>query len=324
MVDERTLELATQKTEIQAQAKELSRQNKHLEELAKFKRALSSTLVHDLKNPLGQILSKSQDKRVTSLAGRMLLLVTNMLDVEKYEQTVFQINKEMHPLREILDEVISGQEISLCEKNLEVTIHIDDISVWADKEVLVRVFENLLSNAIRFSLQNQNIEIYACWVNNETVEIGIKNYGENIPDEIIESIFDKYIQAHKTGSSNYKTTGLGLAFCKMALQAHGHTIEAKNFDGGVIFTFSLDGQVDSPQKVYTTVANSVVVLSSHEKEMLQLWFDHLKTFDIYQVSDIYEILKQIPDSSENIITIKQQISDAVFTSNTVLFSRLIN
>ncbi len=321
---QKNLELASQKTEIQAQAKELSLQNAHLEELDKFKRTLTSTLVHDLKNPLGQILSKSQDKTVTNLAGRMLRLITNLLDVEKYEQTDFRINKEMHPLRVILDDVVSSQEISLREKNLEVIINIDNVSVWTDKGVLVRVFENLLSNAIRFSPQNQNIEIVACCNNNETVEIGIKNNGENIPDGRLEHIFDKYIQVHKTGSSNNKNTGLGLTFCKMAIQAHGHTIEAKNFDSGVMFTFCLNGQVISTQKISTAIANRFVVLSLHEKEMLKPWFDCLKTFDIYQVSDIYEILKQIPDSSENIITLKQQISDAVFASNTDLFSRLIN
>jgi signal transduction histidine kinase len=320
---EKNLELAVQKAEIQEQAIELSRQNKHLEELDQFKRMLTSTLVHDLKNPLGQILTTSNNKTVIGLAGRMLLLITNMLDVDKYEHAKFKINKEMHPLRAIIGEAVGTHEISLREKNLKVIIRMDDVSVWADKEVLVRVFENLLSNAIRFSPQNQLIEIDAAYTENETVKISIKNCGENIPDEALKSIFDKYTQAHETGSSGYKSTGLGLTFCKMALQAHGHAIAAENFEGGVMLTFSLDGQATSPQKQCNTIAYSPVVLSSHEKEMLKPWFDRLKAFEIYQVSDISEILEQIPDSSENIIAVKQQMIDAVFASNAALFSRLI-
>ena len=316
-------ELAAQKTEIQAQAKELGRQNKHLEELHQFKKTLTGTLVHDLKNPLGQILTTSKEKTVANLAGRMLLLVTNMLDVDKYEHAEFKINKEMHPLSAIIDEAVGEQEISLREKNMEVIVNMDDVSVWTDKDVLVRVFENLLSNAIRFSPQNQSIEIDAAYTENETVKISIKNCGENIPDETLKTIFDKYTQAHKTGSSGYKSTGLGLTFCKMAIQAHGHAIAAENFEGGVMLTFSLDGQATSPQKQCNTIAYSPMVLSSHEKEMLKPWFDRLKSFEIYQVSDISEILEQIPDSSENIVAVKQQIIDAVFASNAALFSRLI-
>ena len=160
-LERKNRELAAQKTEIQAQAKELSQQNKHLEELDKFKRTLTSTLVHDLKNPLGQIISKSSDKTVNSLVKRMLLLITNLLDVDKYEQTEFRINKEIHTLGSIVDEAVGGQETSLREKNLEVTIDLDDVTVWADKEILGPVFQNLLSNAIRFSPQNQNNKISA-------------------------------------------------------------------------------------------------------------------------------------------------------------------
>ncbi|NCB07984.1 MAG: GHKL domain-containing protein [Bacteroidia bacterium] len=323
-LERKNRELAAQKTEIQAQAEELSQQNKHLEELDKFKRTLTGTLVHDLKNPLGQIISKSPDKTVNNLVKRMLLLITNLLDVDKYEQTEFKINKELHPLGEIIDEAVGGQEISLQEKNLVIEIQMDDVMVWADKEVLVRVFENLLSNAIRFSPQNQNIKISARYLKNETVKISIKNYGENIPEEVIKSIFDKYMQAHKTGLSNYKTTGLGLTFCKMALEAHEKTIEAENFDGGVIFSFSLDGQIVSSQEIQNTVVPNFTVLSPDEKEMIVPWLGQLKFIEIYQVSDILDIVQQIPDSSENIIAFKQQIADAVFASNSELLAQLTN
>ncbi len=326
--NQRLEEIVTERTlEINEKNEKLSRQNKHLEELGKFKKILTSTLVHDLKNPLGQILSTSKDKTVNGLAGRMLLLVTNMLDVDKYEHAEFVINRETHPLKDIIADAVDGLEISLREKNIRVLVNMDDLSVWTDKEVLIRVFENLLSNAIRFSPQNMDIEIGAHFAENGTVKISIKNYGDNIPGDALESIFDKYSQVHKNGStapSNYKTTGLGLTFCKMAVQAHGHAIKAENFRGGAIFSFYLNGQAISSATLQNTIAHNAIVLSEAEKDMLKPWFRRLKAFDIYQVSDILETLNQIPDSSENIIKAKQQIIDAIFSSNTRLFSQLID
>ncbi len=314
IVDERTHQLANK--------------NKELEKLDLFKRTLTSTLVHDLKNPLGQILTKTNDRTVNNLAGRMLLLITNLLDVDKYEQTEFKLNKELHPLKDIIVQAVDNIEIGLQEKNLTLNVNTADVAVWADKELMVRVLENLLSNAVRFSPQNKSIEIGAHNYDEKTIEISIKNYGENIPEEAIDFIFDKYVQAHALNSSNYKSTGLGLTFCKMAVEAHGQTIKAENLDGGVAFTFYLNGTAVSQQNAndtlgQTTHAQTTIVLTPDEKEMLSTWFNLLKSIEIYQVSDIVQILNQIPDTTENITLLKQQISDAAFASNTALYKQLI-
>ncbi|HBZ65334.1 MAG TPA: hypothetical protein DEO70_00735 [Bacteroidales bacterium] len=331
IINERTLELkykneqlALQKDEIGIKAEELRVKNRHLEELDKFKRILISTLVHDLKNPLGQIMMKTTDKKLKYTAGKMLRLVMNLLDVEKYEQTTFSIDKQPVSLRSILDEVISCQEIILKEKNLSVLISTDDIDLYADKEILKRVFENLITNAVRFSIQNHNIEITALASTDEIISISIKNYGSHIPDEALETIFDKYIQAEKIDSSGYKSTGLGLTFCRMAIQAHGHTIKARNTDNGVLFEFTLDGKAISTWEKYIVSADESVKLSTNEEALLRPWLDQLSRLEICQISEITSIVSHIPDYTDSIRTLKQKIGDAAFASNTELYSAIVN
>jgi len=310
IVAERTMELATK--------------NKELEKLDLFKRTLTSTLVHDLKNPLGQILVKTNDKIVNNLAGRMLLLITNLLDVDKYEQSEFKLNKEWHPLNELIDQALSSIEISLVEKNLKITIQTADLTVLADKELVVRILENLLTNAIRFSPLNQTIEITANKIEENKIAISIKNYGENIPENALHVIFDKYVQLTKADTKAYKSSGLGLAFCRMAVEAHGQTIDAKNVEGAVVFTFTLEGKTISDQTLKQDLEQQNTVLTEHEIALLKPWMLKLAAIQIYQVSDIMAILTQIPNETENINLYKQQITDAVFASNATLYLDLVD
>lgn len=320
---EKNRELTAQKNKVLAQVKEQDTQNKHFKELEEFKWQLVNALVHDLKNPLNQILAASPSENISYLSRRMLVLISNMLDVEKYQQTEFVLSKEMLPLKNIIDEVIAQQKISLNEKNIEVKIQMDNVFVCADKELLIRIFDNLIANAVRFSPLNQSIEIEAHYSPGQTVEIRIKNYGNTIPFEDLERIFDKYTQVHKS-SDNYRSTGLGLAFCRMALRAHGHTIKAANFYGGVMLSFSLDGQLVSSQKITNTIAvTNTIVLSDTEKESLKPWFSRLKAYEIYQSSDILNIVEDMPDNTKSIIAFKQQIIDAVFSSNSKRFNTLL-
>jgi signal transduction histidine kinase len=297
---------------------ELAHKNKNLKDLDKFKQIMVNTIAHDLKTPLTQILASSNDKSTTNLAGRMLMLITNMLDIEKYEYTSFIIDKKPYPVIDIIKSVINGLEISLYTKNIKVLTHADNINVYTDKSILIRILDNLLSNAIRYSPQNQTIEITALLLSNKKVEISIKNYGKNIPEHALNTIFDKYKQLeHNTTHAN--TTGLGLTFCQMAIQAHGHSIKAKNFDGGVIFSFTLDGEEIIKQNKEDIISFEKNTLNTDEIEMLKPWLEQLKPYEIYQTSELISIIKNIPDTSDSIIAYKQKITDAIFASNTELY-----
>jgi len=330
IINERTIELkqkneqlARQKDELGIKAEELKTKNEHLKELDRFKRTLTSTLVHDLKNPLSQILMKSSDRSMKYSAGRMLRLIMNLLDVEKYEQTAFSIKREAVMLNPVIEEVVDSQEIILQEKNISVVISAKEFEVNADKEILKRVIENLLTNAIRYSPQNSNIVITADELTNQTVIICIKNYGRPIPADALETIFDKYFQVEKCDNRNPNSTGLGLTFCRMAVLAHGHTIQAENTADGVVFKFSLDGKAKSDEQKIIVSEEEQFHLSDEEKSLLKPWFDQLSSLEVCEISEITALVSQIPDHTDFIRKLKQRITDAAFASNAGLYYAII-
>lgn len=319
----KNLELASQKEEILKQTEKISEQYRHLEKLDRFKEALTHALVHDLKNPLSQIIHRTNSPLINQSARKMLRLIANMLDVEKYENTVFCLNVEIHSLRKMLEEVIAGQQFTLNEKNLKLSLAFHDYLVKADIEVMLRVFDNLLSNAIRFSPQNRCIDVFAENSGNEIIRVSFKNYGVPIPDKALPFIFDKYWQFEKSDSSSYRTTGLGLTFCKMALDAHGQKIEAYNEVDGVVFAITLQGTFSALKTHEAIIDKRDLILTREEEKLIRPYYERLKNLDVNQVSDILQILGEIPDHSENIVAIKQKISDATFATNAHLFHQII-
>jgi K+-sensing histidine kinase KdpD len=246
--------------------------------------------------------------------------------VEKYENTRFNLNKELHSLSGLIEEVKSGQEIYLKDKNLKMNLFFQnqkDFLVMAEKDIIVRVFDNLLANAIRFSPLNSSIEFVAGKSDDDSINISIKNHGEPIPDESLPYIFDKYWHSEKTDSSSHRSTGLGLTFCKMAIEAHGYAIAAQNATDGIVFTFSLHGIISSAQAPEKKNENPEIIITKEEEKLLKPYFDRLQNLDVNQVSDILQVLTEIPEQSTNLTAIKQQIRDAAFASNNEFYRKMI-
>ncbi len=322
---QKNIELHSQKEEILSQTEKLLEQKQNLEELGEFKKTLTNTLVHDLKNPLSQILNQSSDKNIKNSAGKMLRLVMNILDVEKYSKIQINICKENHSLRSILNKVYDDLEVQFVQKNITFKPDFSDFEVYADAEILTRIFENLISNAIRFSLQNSEIKIIADSSENNIVKIQVKNYGEKIPENLLENIFDKFVQAKVKDSSGFKTSGLGLSFCKMAVEVHGHNIFAKNFEQGVIFEFSLDGKPSQTEIIKNTDEKNVEFLfSQSEISYLQPFIVKLKQTEIFNISEIIKILNLIENQTTNIENWKTKLKTAAFSINTDYFQNLLD
>lgn len=337
IVSERTAELQTknqelakQKEEIQTQAEEITQQYERLEKLDQFKETLTHALVHDLKNPLSQILLNTHDRAVNLPARKMLRLISNMLDVEKYEKAVFNLNKETLSLRNIITEVINGQESGLKEKNLEVHLQFTDFKILADKEVMVRVFDNLLSNAVRYSPLNRSIDIKAEPSGDGMLHISMKNYGDPIPEEALPLIFDKYRHFGKSEGSAHRSTGLGLTFCKMAVEAHGGKIGARNNpDEGCSFWFTMQHISQSvKQEENETILPDLkpkLILTETEKEDLKEVVSKMKDFKIFEISRFHEVLDPLKATAgSNINEWISRLFSAINIQNVEEYNRLIN
>ena len=319
--------LLKQKEEIEAQSEKITEQYERLDKLDHFKESLTHALVHDLKNPLSQIMANVNHPEVINPARKMLRLIMNMLDVEKYENTKFILNKEALCLRNLLAEVKIGQEIGLKEKNLELRFLFDDYRILADKEVMVRVFDNLLANAIRFSPQNRRIDIFAEPLDDNILQISVINYGEPVPVEVLPYIFDKYRHFGKTDGRH--STGLGLTFCKMAVEAHGGKIGASNqpIEGcNFWFTIPFASETVEHEEFQNSARDDThkLLLSETDLEVLKEVVKKLKEFKIYEISRFHETLDPLKETSES--AVNEWISllfSTIYVQNMDEFNRLI-
>ncbi len=322
-LEEKNEILLFQKEEIRTQADELLEKNEYLIDLTNFKKNMTDTIVHDLKNPLNIILNKTSDKQILSSAKKMLNLVLNILDVERYEKTQLVLNKEIFCLTSILEKITSELGVVCDKKNLSIKIPEINYEVFADKNILIRVFENLLTNAIKFSKPNSEIQITAKLVTEGKIKISVFNFGETILDENIKSIFDKYTQVKTKNNIDNKSTGIGLAYCKMAIESHESKIFAENYrDEGVIFSFLIDGK-PTKESIGTPKNSFKFNFSIEDIELINKFTPLLKSINFYNASKIFEVLNQINDKNEAIIDWKKRIKASIFSGNKEMFNKLL-
>ncbi len=210
-----------------------------------LKKTLAQTLVHDLKNPLTTILGnlellrmradeKTRERIDRSLrsASRMLKMVMDLLDVERLEEGRLALKTEATNAVEIAVAAVDDAEVSAEGRGVELQLEGRDAAwVQADAELIRRVMDNLISNAIAHSPTESLVEVV---VSNrpEGVELTVSDAGPGVPEEDREEVFEKYSQLDPTSSSRSFNKGLGLTFCRLAVEAHGGTIWVDTADGG--------------------------------------------------------------------------------------------
>lgn len=206
------------------------------------KENLAAILVHDLKGPVGNIVTSlelvEQDRKRHAASGpgalleiairssqRLRALVDSLLDISRLEagQTVQDI--QTVGVAGLLDYVTELLEADTAERGVRIECNLAPNlpSVLGNADMLQRVLLNLLDNALKVSKRGQTITVEALFQpEQEAVKICVADEGPGIPEEYREMIFDKYQRVE--GSSSSKGLGLGLAFCKLAVEAHGGQI----------------------------------------------------------------------------------------------------
>jgi len=216
-----------------------------------------ATVSHELKTPLASInysLKLLQDQRIGEMNTeqqqlistikqenqRLQKMVSELLDVSRIETGNIQLNIEHARLPEIVRFALEPIQIQLQEKNihLETSIPDDLPAVKADVEKTVWVLLNLISNAIRYSAENDTIEIAAKTDKSEVV-VSVKDNGPGIEQQNHEKIFHKFVQI--PGKAEYKGgAGLGLSISREFIQSQGGRIWVESALGkGSTFLFTL-------------------------------------------------------------------------------------
>ena len=237
---------------------ELQESYRRLQELEKLRDDLTGMIIHDLRTPLTSVIAGMQtlelvgdlneDQRemmdIAIEGGETLLgMINDLLDVEKMESGTMQL--EYSDLRaEGLVKGAIGQVASLAEsKDLKLIQHIaPDLPFFSgDASKLTRTLVNLLGNAIKFTPAGGTITVETRRSEDEkSIVFLVSDTGEGIPEESFERIFEKFGQVASRKAGRMMSTGLGLTFCKLAVEAHGGHIGVESTPGeGAMFCYAI-------------------------------------------------------------------------------------
>lgn len=239
-------------------AKKVIEENyKKLKELESLKDGLTHMIVHDLNNPLtvtsGNIellklyskdnLSRNQRECLESAllaANELKRMIGDLLDVNKMEEGKIILNYEDFDLADTARQVVEQMKIlaERDDKTLSLEDCDDNLHLEADKELVRRVIGNLIGNALKYTPDKGHVYVRASSADNDSLCISVRDTGSGIPQDYLNRVFDKFVRVE---SEKVKTgRGLGLAFCKMAVEAHGGRIWVESEPGsGSNFKFLL-------------------------------------------------------------------------------------
>ena len=231
------VETAKQESELyRIKTVELATLNQQLNEVISEKNEILGIAAHDLKNPLGALLLTSQHiekscdsmpvelivkfmSNITKTSESMLEIVNKMLQSEKYESEKIILCPEILDIKAIINEIIESYQIKSHQKNIELKCNCDEEKVmfFSDATVSKQIFDNLISNSIKFSPQETTVTISLSQTNN-TVLFSVKDEGPGLTDIDKESLFKRFskLSARPTGGEH--TTGLGLSIVKKLVE----------------------------------------------------------------------------------------------------------
>ncbi len=233
-------------------------------ELREKKRRLAALVVHDLRSPLAGIqgclqllreeletgeggsaraMSYIDDAR--TLVERTLGLVATILDVDELEEGLLRVAPVPVRMAELIERTRVGIRAHYEVRQLRFDVTCDpDLVVRLDPDLFWRVFENLLDNAARFAPRGGRCTL-AVRRDASGVEIAVGNNGPAVPPAERETIFGRFYQVEARRAAARANRGLGLFFCKLAVEAHGGSIHVEErADLGCVFVIRLPEPYD--------------------------------------------------------------------------------
>jgi signal transduction histidine kinase len=229
-------------------------------QLREKKRVLAALVVHDLRSPLSaiqgyldllreELATIPDDKRAvangylddaTTLVGKALGLVATILDVDELEDGILRVNPARIEVAKLVERARIDNRAHFEVRQLHYELVCDPaLTANLDRELFDRVFENLLDNGARYAPRGGRLVVTAQRIEQDGapwVEIAVANNGPAVPPAAREAIFGRYFQIEARRAAARANRGLGLYYCKLAVEAHHGTIHVESRPGfGTVF-----------------------------------------------------------------------------------------
>lgn len=220
------------------------------------KNDLITSVAHDLRTPLTSVIgylelikrkpemdAETKEKYLDvaySKAKHLQKLIEDLFGYTKMNHNEIILKRTRLDIVKLLEQMLDEFYPSFEQKKLEIsyTPVLSSLMIEADGNLLARLFENLINNAIKYGADGKMIKIE---LNQEADQVVIKiiNYGKVIPKEEVSHIFEKFYRVEQSRSQNTGGTGLGLAIAKSVVVMHGGTIAARSSLKGTVFEVKL-------------------------------------------------------------------------------------
>ncbi len=225
--------------------------------IERLKDEFISTVSHEIRTPLTSIRGSlglikggvtgdlpQKTSEILDIAyhntERLLLLVNDLLDIQKLASGTIRLEQRTFDLAAFLDQAIIANQSYGDQYKIEYQLQaVATITITADYERLMQVMNNLLSNAAKFSPQGDVINISA-EQHGSMVRVSVKDHGPGIPHQFRPQVFERFTQSDSSDTRQRGGTGLGLSIAKAIVELHGGTIGFHTMLGeGTEFYFEL-------------------------------------------------------------------------------------
>ena len=231
-------------------------------EAERTKNELITNVAHDLRTPLTSIIGylellsgkaaplppEMQKKYIDiaySKAKRLEKLIEYLFGFTKLNYGKISMHVSKVDIIKLLGQLLEESYPNFANKNLsyELQSNVPAKIITADGNLLARLFDNLINNAIKYGAEGKRVLVKVT-AGEETVQVSVINYGYVIPETELPLIFDKFYRVEQSRSTHTGGTGLGLAIVKNIVDMHGGTITVKSDLNGTVFTVTLQVNFD--------------------------------------------------------------------------------
>lgn len=228
-----------------------------LQNALQAKNKFFSIIAHDLKNPISSFIqltelmnlyySKMTPKEVNRILSNLeqaakstFDLLSNLLEWAQAQTGRIEFTPIKHEIEPIVSHMIKNSLLIAETKHIKIFNHVtEDIAAYFDREMIITVFRNIITNAVKFTSENGMIIVNA-YNDKKYVYVSIKDTGIGMTTEVLDSLFRIDVKNTQPGTANEKGTGLGLLLCKEFVEINGGNIFVESeLNKGSTFTFSL-------------------------------------------------------------------------------------
>lgn len=268
MGDDEFSAMAANLNKMEADIRELMDKEREAE---RTKNELITNVAHDLRTPLTSIIGylellsnrnvrlapEMQEKYIDiayTKAKRLEKLIEDLFGFAKMNYGKISMNVGKLDVVKLLSQLLEESYPSFADKNLtyELKSNVPAKVITADGNLLARLFDNLINNAIKYGAEGKKI-LVKIHGTEDIVAVSVTNYGYVIPEDELPLIFNKFYRVEQSRSVHTGGTGLGLAIAKNIVDIHGGTISVASDLGGTVFTVKLKVNFDIHRENFGTI-----------------------------------------------------------------------